>query len=288
MNELRIKERYKNERTGFSLEFFPPKEKEHEEKFKETMRKYIELKPLFASITYGAGGTTQDKTFEIVKFVNSLKAFAVMPHLTCIGATKDSVNFLIKKYDDLGVFNILALRGDPPKNVENFDISKGEFKHAIDLVKYVREYFDHFSIGVAFYPEGHAQASSFEEDFEHCIEKMKLADFAISQMFFENSYFLRYRDLVAKRGVDITLVPGIIPIGNFEKIKEFAKFCKVEIPKRLEDIMSKASSHEDMKKAGIDFATQQCAELIKEGVKFFHFYTLNQFDLCSKVIKNFW
>uniref|UniRef100_A0A7C5PQW2 Methylenetetrahydrofolate reductase n=1 Tax=Thermodesulfobium narugense TaxID=184064 RepID=A0A7C5PQW2_9BACT len=285
---LRIKERYKSEKTGFSLEFFPPKEVEQEKKFKETIKKYVDLKPLYASITYGAGGTTQDKTFEIVEFINSLDVFAVMPHLTCIGATKSSINSLIKKYDELKVFNILALRGDPPKNVENFDISKGEFKHAIDLVKYVREYFDHFSIGVAFYPEGHSQARSFEEDFEHCIEKFKIADFAISQMFFDNAYFLRYRDLVIKRGVDITLVPGIIPIGNFERIKEFARFCKVTIPTKLEDIMSKVSSSEDMKKAGIDWAIKQCSELIKEGVMFFHFYTLNQFELCSEVIKNFW
>lgn len=288
MNNLRIKERYKSENTGFSLEFFPPKEIEQVEKFKEIMRKYIGLKPLFASITYGAGGTTQNKTFEIVRFVNSLKAFAVMPHLTCIGTTKDSINSLIREYDELGVFNLLALRGDPPKDDKNFDINKGEFKHAIDLVKYVREYFDHFSIGVAFYPEGHSQAKSLEEDFECCLEKMKFADFAISQMFFDNSHFLRYRDQVLKRGINTTLVPGIIPIANFEKIKEFAKFCKVEIPKKLEDSMAKSSSHEDMKKIGVEYAIEQCSELINEGVNFFHFYTLNQFELCSKVIKNFW
>jgi len=283
---MRIKDILENRKSGVSFEFFPPKSVAGKDKFMNVVHDLKKHDPLYVSVTYGAGGSTQERTLNTLKWIKGETDLTVMSHLTCIGATSDSMGSLLREYKDLGVDNILALRGDPPRDAADFDPTKGQFKYAADLVRFVKE-LKSFSIGVAVYPEGHQESPDIDKDIEYT--KMKIdagADFGITQMFFDNKYYYEFMDRAKKAGISIPILPGIMPVVDCRKIEEFADFCSATVPKELKDIMYPVLDRPDeMKKIGIDYAISQCKELINNGVQFLHFYSMNRSDIVDAILR---
>lgn len=282
---MQIREILKSTDKGISFEFFPPKTDQGKKDLLTVVKNLSTYDPLYASITYGAGGTTQERTKELLYLLKEETDLTLMSHLTCIGSTRDSMDALLQEYIDHSIENILALRGDPPQDVLDFAPTKGEFTYAIDLVTFVKQY-DYFSISVAVYPEVHAEASSAEADLEYAKQKIDAgADFAITQMFFDNTYLYNFLDRAHKKGISIPILPGIMPITDLNKIQKFASFCKATIPKAVQDRMSGVlDKPEEMKKIGIDLAIEQCQDLLDNGIRYLHFYTMNRSDIVSNII----
>jgi methylenetetrahydrofolate reductase (NADPH) len=282
---MKISEVFKQKKQGISLEFFPPKTPEGKEPFLKAVKDLSAYRPLYVSVTYGSGGTTQDRTLKALKWIKAETDLTVMSHLTCIGATETSIDALIRKYRTLGIDNLLALRGDPPRNVPHFDPAQGEFTYAKDLVAFAKQY-NYFSIGVAVYPEGHLQSPSIEKDMDYTKQKIDAgADFGITQMFFDNRYYYEFMDRAAKAGITIPILPGIMPIIDCKRIREFAGVCNATLPKsildRMEPVMDIA---EDMRRLGVEFAVKQVEDLMKHGVNYVHFYTMNRADSVSEIL----
>ncbi len=283
---MRISDKFKEREQGVSLEFFPPKSAEGKDAFIKVVKDLSAFDPLYVSVTYGAGGTTQDRTVKTLRWIRQETDLTAMSHLTCIGATRASMDVLLKEYQAHGIANILALRGDPPRNAPDFDPTQGEFKYARDLVEFIKKY-DYFSIAVAVYPEGHGQSPSIEKDMEYTKQKIDAgADFGITQMFFDNRYYYEFMDRAAKSGITVPILPGIMPIIDCKKIVEFAGFCNTTVPKDILDRMEPVMDMpEEMRKLGVEFAVRQCEDLMKHGVNYFHFYTMNRSDSVSEILK---
>lgn len=283
---MRIAETLRKQGRGISFEFFPPKTPEGRGPFMEVVRRLRKYNPLYVSVTYGAGGTTQERTSNTLRWIREETDLTVMSHLTCIGSTRSSMDALLRDYKALGVDNILALRGDPPRNVPDFDAEKGEFRYAKDLVEFVRRY-GTFSIAVAVYPEGHAQSPSIEKDMEYTKAKIDAgADFGITQMFFDNRYYYDFMDRAAKAGITVPILPGIMPITDCRKIEEFAEFCNTTIPKAVKDRMAPVlDDPEEMRKIGVEYAIEQCRDLLDNGVRYLHFYTMNRSENAGEIIE---
>ncbi len=282
---MKIIEQFKLRERGISLEFFPPKSAGEKEPFMKVVKDLSAYDPMYVSVTYGAGGTTRDRTANTLKWIRQETGLTVMSHLTCIGATRGAMDVLLRDYREHGIDNILALRGDPPKNAPDFDPGRGEFKYARDLVEFVNAYHN-FSIAVAVYPEGHGQSPSIEKDMEFTAQKIAAgADFGITQMFFENRYYYEFMDRAAKFGITIPILPGIMPIIDCRRILEFAGFCNTTVPKEILDRMEPVMDMpEEMRKLGVEFAARQCEDLMKHGVRYFHFYTMNRSDSVSEIL----
>ncbi len=276
---MKISQALKKVKTSISFEFFPPKTEEGERQLFNTIKELELLNPTFVSVTYGAGGSTRDRTRKIVKELHEKTSLNVMAHLTCIGHTKKELLDILQDYKNIGIENILALRGDIPVNVEDFSIPEDGCRYASELVSLIKEQFgDWFSIGVAAYPEGHPESPNLERDIYYFKKKVEAgAEFAITQMFFDNTYFYRYVDICQREGINIPIIPGIMPITNFKQIRKFALMCGATIPEALVKKLEKyENSPEDVEKIGIEFAVRQCEDLLKHNVKGLHFYTLNK------------
>jgi len=282
---MRVADLFKIRERGVSFEFFPPKTVLGENGFKQTVNDLKHYNPLYVSVTYGAGGSTQERTVNTLKWIKEKTDLTVMSHLTCIGSTRDGIDNILKDYMANNIDNILALRGDPPKNVTDFDLTKGEFVYAKDLVEFVACY-NYFSIAVAVYPEGHFESPSIEKDME--FTKMKIAagaEFGITQMFFDNRYYYDFMDRAQKIGITVPILPGIMPITDCGKIEEFASFCNATIPQEIKKKMEPFLTRpEEMEKIGIEYAIRQCEDLIRNGVKYLHFYTMNKSGPSSSII----
>lgn len=281
---MKICDYLKAGKFSLSFEFFPPKDERGKEQLFSTIDRLIKYKPNFVSVTYGAGGSTRDRTVNTVKEIKERYDLTVMPHLTCVAHDKEEILELLNTYKGMGIENILALRGDQPKD----NPKKGFCNYAVDLVRLIKENFDnHFCIGVACYPEGHQEAKSLEEDIEHLKEKVEAgAGFAITQMFFDNRYFFQFKELLAKKGVDVPILIGVMPITNFKQIKKFADMCGATIPlelaKKLSEVQDKP---EEVFKIGVEYAIKQCEELLDYGVDGFHIYTLNRPEAAEQIIE---
>jgi methylenetetrahydrofolate reductase (NADPH) len=269
---------------GFSFEFFPPKSIEGKEDFMGVVGTLAARSPVYVSVTYGAGGSTRDRTRNALLWITEETDLAVMSHLTCIGAERAELEDLLGDYKRFGVDNILALRGDPPKDMYDFKPS-GEFRYALDLVRFVREVGD-FSVAVACYPEGHQESPSLQKDIEYTRMKVDAgADFAITQMFFDNRYYYDFLDRARKAGITVPIFPGIMPVTDFEKIRKFAGFCHATIPPKLEELFAPAlGDPEESMKLGVHYAVSQCEDLLGNGVRYLHFYTLNKSDAVLKIL----
>ena len=270
--------------TNFSIsfEFFPPKTPKGEEELFNTIKKLEHIKPTFVSVTYGAGGSTRERTQRVVTRIHRETEITVMAHLTCIAHTRDELKEILDYYKNEGIENILALRGDPPK--EGF-VKKG-CNHSTELIDLIRSlYNNYFSIGVASYPEGHPESPNMEWEIRFFKLKVeKGAEFSITQMFFDNTYFYRFMEELGKAGINIPVIPGIMPITNFGQIVKFASMCGATIPQSLIDRLEKVK--DDSKAVtdiGVEFAIRQCEDLIENGVKGFHFYTLNKSDATLRI-----
>ncbi len=270
-----------------SFEFFPPKAGDAEVAFWNTLRRLEPMQPQFVSVTYGAGGTTQDRTLDTVRRIVAETSLAPVAHLTCVGASKDDVNAVVRKFWDAGVRHILALRGDPPAGVgTRFQPHPEGYRNAADLVRGIREIAD-FQVSVSAYPEKHPESVSIEEDLAFLADKADHgATHAITQFFFHNAFFLRLRDRIAARGINIKLLPGILPVTNFAKVQEFAGKCGAHIPPEMVKRFSGLDSEPETRNlVAAMVAAEQVQALEREGVDAFHFYTLNRADLVYAICR---
>jgi methylenetetrahydrofolate reductase (NADPH) len=276
-------------RPVISFEFFPPKTPEGEQALLEKhIPALLQAKPDFCSVTYGAGGSTRDKTLMIVDRIQRQHGLTALAHLTCVGHTREQVRELLEKIRSLGGQNILALRGDPPGG-GTFQPAPGGFEFAAELVRLIREAGD-FSIGVAGFPEGHVACKEGKHaDWRHLKEKVDAgADYVLTQLFFDNADYFEFRDHVAgKLGVRVPLVPGIIPILSAGQITKFTQLSGSKIPPALRAKLEPLTGNDEAAaEFGIAYATQQCRELLQAGAPGLHFYTLNKSRSTVQVLKN--
>jgi len=272
---------------SLSFEFFPPKDKAAEDQLFEDIARFEALNPTFVSVTYGAGGGTLKNTRQVVLRILQETSLVAVPHLTCVDQSRNELEAILKDYMKHGIGNVLALRGDPPKGAEKFTPPKDGFCYARDLVQLAVS-LSGFSVGVAVYPEGHCESPNLEMDMYYTKQKIDAgADFAITQMFFDNSHFYGFLERVAKAAIKIPIVAGIMAITDIDRAKSFSQRCGATLPDRIIEKFEKASpTAEEAKKVGIEIATEQCADLSEHGLRYFHFYTLNQSDAVLQVVSN--
>ncbi len=287
-----VRDIYAAKRTAgkpvISFEFFPPKTDEGDRALLErTIPALLATKPDYCSVTYGAGGTTRDKTLMIVDRIQRQHGLTAVAHLTCVNHTREQVAELLGQIRRLGVKNILALRGDPPGGGD-FQMTPGGFEYSRELVDFIRRQ-EGFSIGVAGFPEGHIACKAGKiADWGHLKEKVDAgADFVLTQLFFDNADFYAFRDHVAKKlGVNVPLVPGIVPILSGSQIKRFTSMCGSRIPAALGARLDELGDNDEAVAAfGIDYAAKQCADLMRSGAPGIHFYTLNKAPSTVGVLK---
>ena len=257
-----------------SFEFFPPKNDEGERKLEKTISELAPLSPSFVSVTYGAGGSTRERTRDIVLQLNRDQAFPAMPHLTCVGHSRDQVIALLDEYAAGDIHNILALAGDPPADGSD---AGGEFTYALELVELVRDHPGEFCIGVAAHPELHPRSDDRDSDRRFLAAKLERADFAITQFFFEATHYLRLVDELAAQGCDKPVVPGIMPVTNLSQVQRMAQLSGTAFPEWLADRVNAAADDPDeVRRIGVEAATQLCSDLLEAGAPGLHFYTLNR------------
>ena len=263
----------------YSMEFFPPKTPEGAAKLRETRRQLAQLKPKFFSVTFGAGGSTRDRTLETVLEIQN-EGLAAAPHLSCIGSTRDNIREILDTYKNNGIRHIVALRGDLPSG----EADPGEFRYANELVAFIREQTgDWFDIEVAAYPEVHPQARNYQDDLRNFKRKVDAgANAAITQYFFNVDAYFQFRDECEEMGITIPIVPGIMPISNYGQLARFSAMCGAEIPRWLaKKLESYYDDNASIKAFGLDFMTDLCDRLLAAEAPGLHFYTLNQAGLTS-------
>lgn len=280
---MKIKELFKQKQPTISFEVFPPNKIYTLEKVYEVIDELSLLKPDFMSVTYGAGGSTRRNTVDIASKIKNINNIEALAHLTCIGATKKEIDEILKDLNKNNIENIMALRGDIPQECEN---KIGEFSHANDLIKYIKEYRD-FSIGGAFYPEGHQETNDLLDLFNLKTKVDSGTDFLISQIFFENEKFYEFKEKLGKLNIKTPLIAGVMPITNGKQIRRITSMCGCSIPEKLKKILDR---YEDnpiaMREAGIAYAMEQIIELISDDIAGIHIYTMNRVEASKKIMEN--
>lgn len=282
---MRIDRLFKLGLPTLSFEFFPPKSETGFTQLYQTIDELHPLSPSYVSVTYGAGGSTRQKTVDLVERIQNELAIRSMAHLTCVGHTADEIGSILDTLWNSGIRNVLALRGDPPAGQSQFTATEGGFANSSELVRYIRARHD-FCIGVAGYPEGHPQCLNRTRDLEHLAQKVDNGgNFIITQLFFDNADFYRFRDTARSMGIKVPIVAGLMPILNVAQTKRFVSMCGAKIPQalltRLEGL---EANPEAVYAAGIEYAIRQCEDLLANDVDGIHFYTLNKskatVDIC--------
>ena len=261
----------------FSFEFFPPKTPEGEANLADALAALARLEPTFVSVTYGAGGSTRGRTIEIVKRIKQELGLEAMAHFTCVGATVDELRATLDTMRDSGIENVLALRGDPPPGESEWTATDGGLSYSRELIELIRDEYD-FSIGAACFPEVHIHAESADADLRYLKEKVDAgARFLITQLFFDNAVYYDFVARAREIGIDVPIIPGIMPITNFEQIKRFTSMCGATIPDELlRELGLRADQPDAVADLGVAYATAQCADLLVRGAPGIHFYTLNR------------
>lgn len=273
---MKLKELYAGKGPVRSIEFFPPKTPEAEKKFEDNLPAFKALAPAFCSVTMGAGGGLSDKTVGLVKRLKQVHGFEVMCHFTCVGKSRAEVRAILDELQAGGVENIIALRGDPPLGTTEWRPHPEGFKYSVELVKEAKSY-GWFSIAVAGFPETHPEAVSPEADIAYLKAKADAgADAVVSQFFFENADFLRFRDRASAAGVRIPIVPGILPVKSAAWVRKFAPLCKAKVPAEMDAALTRLASDEAGTMAfGVDWAVRQLRGLLAAGIPGYHVYCLN-------------
>lgn len=270
---------------GHSLEFFPPKTDKGRERLLATVGRLAALGPSFVSVTFGAGGSTRDRSYDTTTAILRTTNLHVTPHMSCIGSTRDQIRDMLSTYETVGVRRIVALRGDIPNSQ---GAPPQDFRYANELVAYIKQAFPSFHLSVACYPEFHPEAPDAETDMQNFARKVAAgADEAISQYFYNNDAYYRFVDDVARLGVSIPIVPGLMPITEFDQVVRFSSFCGAEIPlwirRRMERFAGDLSAQKEL---GIEIATRQAEDLLRNGAPGLHFYTLNRAEPTERVWQN--
>jgi methylenetetrahydrofolate reductase (NADPH) len=270
----------RNRQPKVSFEFFPPNSPAMEETLWQSIQRLAPLNPRFVSVTYGADGSTRDRTHRIVRRVIEETGLSGAPHLTCVGATKEAVQDIAQMYWDEGIRDIVALRGDPPAGAERYVPHPGGYHYALDLVKGLREVAD-FEISVAAYPEGHPESPDPAFELDYLKRKIDAgATRAITQFFFDTDNFLRFRDQCIAAGIAASIVPGILPITKFPQLLRFAALCGAIVPQWLHERFDGLDDDEETRRMiAASVAIEQVQRMQAEGINEFHFYTLNRAEL---------
>jgi methylenetetrahydrofolate reductase (NADPH) len=261
----------------FSFEFFPPKTDDGERNLFDALEALRPLEPSFVSVTWGAGGSTREKTIGIVSRIRETHGLEAMAHFTCVGATTEDLHAALRQMRDAGIDNVLTLRGDPPRGEERFVATEGGLSYASELTKLAAERYDFCLVG-ACYPEVHPEAPDLESDLAHLREKVDAGvRVLITQLFFDNAAYFRFVEAARAAGIEVPIVPGIMPITNADQIKRFTSLCGATIPAPLlEALEQRREEPESVAELGVAYATLQCAELLACGAPGIHFYTLNR------------
>jgi methylenetetrahydrofolate reductase (NADPH) len=273
---------------GLSFELFPPKTTQGVTNLFQHVERLVEFQPGFITCTYGAGGSTQELTLEIVSRVHREFRLPVATHLTCVGRTVDELRQYLAQSRDADVTNVVALRGDPPRGDTTFRPVPGGFRYANELVSLVRSEFPEFGIAVAGYPEKHQEAPSAEIDLANLKRKADAgADVIITQLFYNNDDFFRFRDCCDTSGISQPIVPGLLPVTNLSQIQRITSLCGAKLPPRfVRDLESAGDDAEAQFAVGVDFATRQTQALVDAGVPGIHFYVLNRSEAAANVLSN--
>lgn len=267
-----------------SFEFFPPKTAESQEQLYTTIRDLEKIHPNFVSVTYGAGGSTRELTHELVLRLKTSSTLDPIPHLTCVGHTESEIAAILERYAAAGVSNILALRGDPPRDQPDYDHSRDTFPQAVDLVRFIKKFSGHpdkrgFGIGVAGFPEGHPATPNRLIEMDYLKSKVDAgADYICTQLFFDNHDFYDFRDRCALAGIEAPIIAGIMPVTSLSSMKRMAELAGgSRFPAKLLKALQRANgTPEAVREIGLHYATEQCADLLDNGVAGIHLYTLNQ------------
>jgi len=270
-----------------SFEFFPPRTQEQEEHLYQVIAQLKEFRPDFVSVTYGAMGTTRERSFFWAKEIKDKFQIEPVAHLTCVAATRDEISQQIDYLEKIGVENILALRGDPPEDQEKFESPPNGFNFAKELIAFIKKKKPNFCLGAAGYPEGHRESPSLEKDIRYLKEKIGAgAEYIISQLFFENRHFFAFVERCQKAGLKVPIIPGIMPITSLSQIKKMTRICGATIPpKLLEQLETKAENKKAVQQIGIEQAVSQCQELLRAKVPGLHFFAMNQAEPISQILK---
>ncbi|MGL5639791.1 MAG: methylenetetrahydrofolate reductase [NAD(P)H] [Cetobacterium sp.] len=279
---MKIKNLYKKKSPLISFEIFPPNEKYPIESVFETIDELVKLKPDFISVTYGAGGTSRGRTVEIASRIKNIHGIEALAHLTCIGTKESEIDNILEELKKENIENVLALRGDLPKDAE---IIEGDFKYASKLVEKIKKE-SALCVGGGFYPEGHLETNDLLDLF-YLREKVKKGtDFLISQIFFDNNHFYSFKEKCEKLGIDIPLIAGIIPVTNTNQIKRITELCGSTVPLKFQKILERyANNPEALKEAGIAYAVEQIIDLLSSGVSGIHIYTMNKVDVTKEIMR---
>jgi methylenetetrahydrofolate reductase (NADPH) len=284
---MRIVELFGRDEPVFSFEFFPPRTDKGFDALFRTIAELKQLDPSFVSVTWGAGGSTRRKTVEIVIRIQRELGITAMCHLTCVGATRDEIAEILDQLAAAGIENVLPLRGDPPRDQPSFVPVEGGFRHANELVEFIRSSWD-FCLPAACYPETHTEAPSPEVDLQNLVRKVRAGvDFLITQLFFDNQDYFDFAVRVRAAGVEVPIVPGIMPITSTTNVPRIAKMCGSKIPAELEAALANAEGNgPQIDEIGVRWATDQCRELLERGAPGIHFYTLNRSPATRRIYRN--
>jgi methylenetetrahydrofolate reductase (NADPH) len=285
----KVTEVFQNKQQTFSFELFPPKTPEGYEKLLHTIDDLCKLKPDYISCTYGAGGGSRDRTLDIVKHVQNNNHVPSVHHLTCVYHSKDDMKTIVDAIQNAGIRNILALRGDPPKDQPDWQPGAHNFKYSSELVSFIRKNFnDHFSLAVAGFPEGHILCPDRQQDAKHLKQKIDAgADWIITQLFFNNQDYIDYVKRVRGLGVQKRILPGVLPITDYPALLPFCAICGATVTDEVHRIFKPIENDKEKTlKAGIDFAVRQCRELLAAGAPGIHFYCLNKVHPVDEILKS--
>lgn len=275
---MKISDLLSSNRRLYSFEFFPPKTDAGEAALEKAISELEDLQPAYISVTYGAGGSTRDRTIDLVSRIQK-KGITAMAHLTCVGANKEEIAAVLERLAAAGIDNIIALRGDPPAGSEQFKAHEGGFSYASELAAFIRKsHAGRFCVAGAGYPEGHVECRDLDLDIINLKKKVNAGvDFIVSQLFFDNRYYYEFVERARNAGIKVPIVPGIMPILNVGQIERFTKMCGASIPAGLHRELDRHRNDPvAAQQLGTAYATAQCVDLLKRGAPGIHFYTLNQ------------
>ncbi|TWT79307.1 5,10-methylenetetrahydrofolate reductase [Planctomycetes bacterium CA13] len=276
---------YKSSRCAISFELFPPKTAAGMDALAKSIEQLNQFSPSYFTCTYGAGGSTRDTTLDVVEKVKELTGLPVASHLTCVGSTVEQLESFLQDAASRSVDYIVALRGDPPQGSDQFEAVEGGFRYANELVELIHDRFPQFSMAVAGYPEVHQEATSAKSDLENLKRKVDAgADIIITQLFYNNDDFYRFRDACVAEGISVPIIPGILPVTNFKQAERIASMCKAEIPSTLAKTMSQNDDPKYQFNVGVDHARNQTLNLIENQVEGIHYYVLNKSEAAAKLL----
>lgn len=294
---MHINDILSSEKPTLSFEFFPPRNEAGSESLYATIEELAKFQPSYVSVTYGAGGATRDLTHDLVVRIKQQSGTPPIPHLTCIGHSEQEVEEILQRYSNAGVGNILALRGDPPQDQPHYDRTKDDFQYAADLVRFIKKFnasgnHPHpkgFGIGVAGFPEGHPFTPNRVKEMDYMKEKVDAgADYICTQLFFDNHDFYDYRNRCVQNGIHVPIIAGIMPVTSTKGMRRMAELAEgSRFPARLISSLNRAEGDEAaIERVGIHYASQQCVDLLENGVAGIHFYTLNKSKATREIYAN--